>query len=201
MDSIDINIIGLQATLQMLQQYYQSGVLQADVGSAFRMHGSCMAHIVISEGEIVSCYVEDTIKQRQPTQIAILLNMDAEEGPFTWRFYAQEQSKGESPVTLSQKNYQSPASRLPVPSNSRESSFKAQRLTSSAIPRRIATLDLSWLTTWSPQQKRILRMVYAMVDGQRSVEMIERSVLSSKVTVQEALVVLIAMQVITVYNP
>lgn len=198
---INVDIIGLQATLQLLQQYRQDGVLRADVGHAFRRPGPCIAYIVISQGEIVSCYVEDKSAQHQPMNIEVLLRMDSDEGPFAWRFAFQQGSKeaGQAKAQISppQKRQRPDESSMPIPSRGQESSFKTQQLIPSAIPRRIANLDLSWLTTWSPQQKRILRMVYGMVDGQRTVAMIENTVLSSKATVQEALIVLVAIQVIT----
>lgn len=199
MDSINVDIIGLQATLQLLQQYYQNGMLQAEIGLAFRMHGPCVACVEIKEGQIVSCFIQDKLEQRQATKIEVLLRLDLDEGPFTWRFHPLEQSKAlESSATKTTMPLTTtttlPIQRSPqMPQQSTASQF-----TFSAVPRRLANLDLNWLTTWSPQQKRILRMVYAMVDGRRSVAMIESSVLSSKATVQEALVILIAMHVITI---
>ena len=182
MNSIDASIIGLQATLQLLQQYYQSGILQADISSTSHTSGLRVAYITINEGNIVSCYIQDEFEHRLPTEIAKLLALDAKAGPLAWRFLPPQQ--GPRPETRAL-----PAVR-PQPAS--------QQLTSYAVPRRIANLDLSWITTWLPQQKRILRMVYSMVDGQRSVAIIERSVPIPNAIVQEALVILIAMQVITV---
>lgn len=183
MDNIDASIIGLQVTLELLQQYYQSGTLEADVSAAFRKRGPRTAYIVIVEGKIVSCYIRDKMTQYE-SRTEALLALDRDEGPFTWRFQPQQQKPpsdiGKSVATRSQ-------SRPP-----------SEQLTPNAIPRHIAILDLNWLTTWSPQQKRILRMVYTMIDGQRTVATIERSVPLPHAVVQEALVVLIAMQIITI---
>jgi hypothetical protein len=183
MDSIDASIIGLQATLQLLQQYYQSGTLEADVSAAFRKGSRYTAHIEIVEGKVVSCYIQDKVAQ-YPSKTEALLALDADEGPFTWRFHPRQQ-KPPSDTSTS----------VAVRSQSRPS---PEQLTPNAIPRRIANLDLSWLTAWSSQQKRILRMVYTLVDGRRTVATIERSVPLPHTLVQEALVVLIAMQIITV---
>lgn len=185
MDSIDASIIGLQATLQLLQQYYQSGTLIADVSAAMRKRGPHNAHIVIVEGKVVSCYIEDKIAQ-YPSRIEALVALDTNEGPFTWRFHPQkEKPKPDTSTSVAIRPQPRPSS---------------EQLTPNAIPRRIANLDLSWLTTWSSQQKRILRMVYTMVDGRRTVAVIERSLPVPHAVVQEALVVLIAIQVISV-NP
>ncbi|SRR5579875_614469 len=183
MDNIDASIIGLQATLQLLQQYYQSGTLEADLSAALRKRSSYTAHIVIVEGKIVSCYIRDKIAQ-YPSKAEALIALDREEGPFTWRFHPQQQNP---PTTTSKSIAVRPQAR-PSP----------EQLTPNAIPRRIANLDLSWLTAWSPQQKRTLRMVYTLVDGRRTVATIEKSVPLPHGVVQEALVVLIAMQVITI---
>lgn len=199
MDSINVDIIGLQTTLQLLQQYYQNGVLQADVGLALRVYGPCIACVEIKEGQIVSCFVIDKLEQRHATKIEVLLRLDLDEGPFTWRFHPQEQDKSVKPTAVKTTMPLSTTGPFPIQRTPQTPQLsRASQFTFSAIPRRIANLDLNWLTTWSPQQKRILRMVYAMVDGRRNVAMIESSVLSSKATVQEALVILIAMQVITI---
>jgi hypothetical protein len=183
MDSIEASIIGLQATLQLLQQYCQSGVLEADVSAALHKRGPYTAHIVIVDGQVVSCYVEDKIAQ-YPSKIEALLALDIDKGPLTWRFHPQQQK----PLPDTSKS-------VAIRSQSRPSS---EQLTPNAIPRRIANLDLSWLTAWSAQQKRTLRMVYTLVDGRRTVATIEKSVPLPHGVVQEALVVLIAMQVITI---
>lgn len=198
---INVDVIGLQATLHLLQLYYQNGVLRAEVGQVFRLRGSCIIQIVINEGKVTSCYAEDKSGQRLPLGVETVLEMDRVEGPFAWRFVFQSENKGgQTPASANPPRGSRPltGSSIPVPSRSRKLSFPGPPLTSSAVPRRIANLDLSWLTTWSPQQKRILRMVYSMVDGRRTVAVIERSVMASEATVQEALVVLIAMQVITI---
>ncbi|HEY1351794.1 MAG TPA: hypothetical protein VGF67_19405 [Ktedonobacteraceae bacterium] len=185
MSSIDASIIGLRPTLQLLQQYYQSGILQADIRSAFHMQGPYIAYIEILEGNIVSCYLQNRAKQYEPTEIEVLLRLDATEGPFAWRLYPQEQKQLPGPGALEP----APAQAQPAPQ---------QQLTPYTVPRRLAPLDLSWLTTWSPQQKRTLRMVYAMIDGQRTVAAIERSTPIPNVDVQKALVILIAMHIITI---
>src|SRR5579884_1695127 len=138
MDNIEASIIGLQTTLQLLQQYYQSGILEADISAALRKRGPYTAHIVIAEGKVVSCYIEDKIAQ-YPSRIEALVALDTDEGPFTWRFYPQKQRPASDTSTA-----------VAVRSQSRPSQ---EQLTPNAIPRRIANLDLSWLTTWSPQQK------------------------------------------------
>lgn len=183
MDRIDASIIGLQVTLQLLQQYYQSGTLEADISAALRKRGLYTAHIVIVEGKIVSCYVQDKIAQ-SPSSIEALLALDRDKGPFTWRFQPQEQ-----------KPLSNTGTSVAIRSQSRPS---PEQLTPYAVPRRIANLDLSWLTAWSSQQKRILRMVYTLVDGRRTVATIEKSLPLPHTIVQEALVVLIAMQIITI---
>ncbi|HEY7415542.1 MAG TPA: hypothetical protein VH593_10145 [Ktedonobacteraceae bacterium] len=204
MDDINVDVIGLQATIQLLQQFYRSGVLRAEVGQTVFLRGPCIVQITISEGRVVACYVENKSKQRLPLGIETVLDMDGKEGPFAWRFVFQQENKKEpTPESTNppQVSRRPTGSSLPVPSprsRSQKLPYTGLQLTSSAVPRRIGDLDLSWLTTWSPQQKRILRMVYSMIDGRRTVAMIEKSVLSSNATVQEALVVLIAMQVITV---
>lgn len=184
MNSIDASIIGLQATLQLLQQYYQSGILQADISAAFHANSLQVAYIVINEGHVVSCYIENEFEQRQSSEIAGLLVLDTQAGPFAWRFRPPQQEPRPETKALA-----------PVRPQPRSVS---RHLTSYAIPRRIANLDLSWLTSWSPQQKRILRMVYSMIDGQRSIAAIERSVPAPKNTIQEAIFILIAMQVIAI---
>lgn len=183
MDSIDASIIGLQATLQLLQQYNQSGTLEADVSAVLRKRGLYTAYIVIAEGNIVSCYVEDKIAQH-PSRIEVLIALDTDEGPFIWRFHPQQQK----PLSYTDTS-------VATRSHQRLSS---EQLTPNAIPYRIANLDLNWLTTWTPQQKRVLRMVYTLIDGQRTVATIEKSVPLPHAVVQEALVVLIAMQIITI---
>lgn len=201
MENINVDVIGLQATLQLLQEFSQSGVLQADVGQAFRMRGPCIVYIVVNEGKIVSCYAEDKSGQRLPLDVKGVFDIDSNEGPFAWHFLLQKENKGTralAPTPPRQMDREQTTGNVPIPSRSQNLLLKKSQLTSSAVPRRIADLDLSWLTTWSPQQKRILRMVYSMVDGRRTVAAIERILLSSPATVQEALVILIAMQVITI---
>lgn len=182
-NSIDASIIGLQATLQLLHQYGQSGILEADISAVMRKRAPYSAHIVIVEGKIVSCYVKDNIA-RYPSKIEALVALDSDKGPFIWRFHPQQQ-KPTTDINTS----------VAIRSRSRPS---PGQLTPDAIPRRIANLDLGWLTAWSPQQKRVLRMVYTMVDGKRTVATIEKSVPLPHIVVQEALVVLVAMQIITI---
>lgn len=218
MSSIDASLIGLRPTLQLLQQYYQSGVLQADVRSAFRMHDLYIAYIEILEGNIISCSLQDKTRQYEPVEIETLLRLDASEGPFAWRFYPHEPERA-SPASTQEPVYpQEPEQVLPEstqepvypqeqkqvpPPGMQEPGYplppsSALRLTPASIPRRVAQLDLNWLTMWSPAQQRILRVVYAMVDGQRTVAAIERSTRIPNADVQRALVILGTIQIITI---
>ncbi len=183
MDSFDTSI-GLSTTLQLLEQYHQNGTLQTEMSNFPGIRGFCRVSIHIVTGKIVSCTLEKRNGQIQSVGISTITRLDEQNGPFEWQFYPQQQQQESTvPSSLPQTQQYLPQSR---------------RAPTYAVPRVVARLNLDWLTTWSPHQKRTLYRVYSLIDGRRTVEDIEMTVAFPARVVQESLVILIAMRVIVI---
>ncbi len=185
MKSLDASI-GLNKILLILRQYSQTGMLQAEISRLPGIKGSGICSLWIVDGEPVSCFIETKTSEQKSLSPSALARFDKDKGPFDWQFYPQQRQEQKS-TTAS----------LPSLNSQRFTSHRSPP-TRYAIPHVVANLNVGWLNTWLPQRKRILRMVYFMIDGQRTVEDIERFTGLPPHVVQEALVILIALNIVVV---
>ncbi|GHO62575.1 hypothetical protein KSC_014670 [Ktedonobacter sp. SOSP1-52] len=170
--------LGLAFSLKVFERYRKNGLLQAEIYHIPGIRGRCMGYIQLVEGKVTSCYVEVRSGERQPMELNTLITVDTEKGPFEWKL-----------IPL-------PAPPSPTPPTSRLDS--SPRLGhSTPVPRIVAPLDVTTLHGWTDQHKLMLRTVYRAIDGQRSIEEIKREMPLRPEVTEEALRVLLALNVIT----
>ena len=170
-ESIDFSI-GFASSLELLNTYRQDGMLYADIQRIPGIRGRCRAWIQLAQGKVVSCFLEESDGQKHLIDTHTLSRLDAEKGPFAWTLLS-----------------------FPAPAPSVEPS--SSPLLVSPLPKRIASLDLHAMQTWSSKEKMLLRTVFAMIDGRRSVEELKASLSLSPDTVEKVLQTLLTMHVIT----
>ena len=177
-DQIDASL-GLAFSLTVFERYRKSGLLQADLHGVPGVRGRCRGHVHLVEGKVVACYLKNMGGQRQPVSMDMLIRWDSKKGPFEWSLTP-----------------------LPPPPQAHELAIPGEAAPrspgSSPIPKRIALLDVEKLEGWTHRQKRMLSLVFDVIDGQRTVEVILTDTPLPPTVVEEALRILLAMKVIII---
>ncbi len=171
--------IGLALGLQFIERYRRSGVLHAEVHHLPGIRGRCRVSLAVVEGKVASCMIDLGNGRYQPIHLQTLLQIDAEHGPFDW--VLQVAPVGNQPAG---SLFSSPSPQQPI------------SLPKRSVPRPIASLDSSALNAWEGRDRFILRMVYAFIDGRRSIEEIKASLSLPGHVVEEAIRILQALKVI-----
>jgi hypothetical protein len=177
-DWIDASL-GLAFSLPLFEQYRKNGLLQAELHHVPGVRGHCKGYLHLVEGKVVSCYLDDRQGQRHQVNVAMLIQLDNERGPFEWVLTSLP-----PPPMPSSRDLPLPDATGPVPS--------------SPVPRKLASLDLEKLEGWTYRQKMMLSIVFDAIDGQRSIEDVKNDVPLPPNVVEEALRVLMALKVITI---
>ena len=176
--------VGLAFSLKAFETYYKSGTLSAEIRSIPGIRGKCKAYLELSQGKIAACYLIDRQGQRHPASPQILIQLDAEKGPFGWIFQAS--SAQLSPASASEQVYQ-----VPTPTKSL-----------SLIPQPLVRyLDSGLLQQWTPQQQRYIYMIFSMVNGQSSIDEIRRQTSLSPNIVDEVIRILLFLRIIVLRQP
>lgn len=169
--------IGLAFSLAAFERYQKTGILQAELHHVPGIHGRCQGYLQVTQGKVVSCHIEDKNGQRHTTQLRILLQLDEERGPFSWVF-------AEAPPLIEQTTMQ------PQHTPGMSTSI-------SPIPKIVALLNLDELHGWRPAHKQILFQVYQAINSRRNVEDIKQELSLPPYIIEEALHVLLTLNVIT----
>jgi hypothetical protein len=177
-DWIDASL-GLAFSLPLFERYRKNGLLQAELHHVPGVRGRCKGYLHLVEGKITSCYLEDRQGQRHQVNVAMLIQIDNERGPFEWVL-----TSAPAPLAPSSRDHTLP-----------DSTGGAQ---SSPVPRKISSLDLERLEGWTNRQKMMLSIVFDVIDEQRTIEDIKNDVPLPPNVVEEALRVLIALKTITI---
>lgn len=177
-DWIDASL-GLAFSLPLFEQYRKNGLLQAELHHVPGVRGRCKGYLHLVEGKVVSCYLDDRQGQRHQVNVAMLIQLDNERGPFEWVLTSLPAPPMPSPRDL------------PLPGSTGPA-------LSSPVPRKLAALDLDKLEGWTYRQKMMLSIVLDVIDGQRSIEDIKNDVPLPPNVVEEALRVLMALKVVTI---
>ncbi len=183
MDSIDVSI-GLGPTLQLLARYHQSGVLQAKMSHLPILRGRGVGVIEVIGGKMISCFVRNEKGEQYSLPSDILRHFDESRGPFEWRFHMQKPQKSVPTPPVAPKQ---------------TTPLFAHPLAGHNIPQAVTNLDVDTLTSLTPQQKRALRMTYAMINGRRTLADIEAHAPLPTGAVYESIVALISMRVIIIH--
>lgn len=173
-DRIDASI-GLAFSLAIFEQYRNSGLLQAELQKVPGYQGRCKGYLHLIEGKVISCYLEDRIGQRHPTDKSVLIQLDSRRGPFEWSLTPAPPP----PPVIAKRNVPHPAQHAPV-------------------PRQIAVLDINRLEGWTSRHKKMLLLVYEAIDGQRSITDIQAEVPLPPEVVEEGLRILLTLKVIVI---
>lgn len=163
--------VGLAFSLVAFEKYRKNGVLSAELHNVPGIRGRCKGYLHLVEGKVVSCYIEDKKGQHYPIQTSLLVQVDNERGPFVWALSSPPPQPQQAPPL--------------------------QRESHPFVPRIVALLDLDKMRGWPSTHKQILFQVYQMIDGQRSVEDIQRMLPFPPYVVEEAFHILSTLNVIT----
>ncbi|GHP00964.1 hypothetical protein KSF_110110 [Reticulibacter mediterranei] len=180
-DWIDASL-GLTFSLPLFERYRKNGLLQAELHHVPGIRGRCKGYLHLVEGKVILCQLEDKQGQRHQVNVAMLIQLDNERGPFEWVLIPSPPPPQPVP-----RNLPSPSSMEPV--------------LNSPIPQKIGSLDLEKLEGWTHRQKMMLSIVFDVVDGQRSIEDIKTDVPLPPNVVEEALRILLALKAIIIPNP
>jgi hypothetical protein len=180
-DWIDASL-GLTFSLPLFERYRKNGQLQAELHHVPGIRGRCKGYLHLVEGKVVSCHIEDRQGQRHQVNIAMLIQLDNERGPFEWML-----------VPLPDPPRSSPRDLPPPPSST-------EPVLNSPTPQKLGSLDLEKLEGWTHRQKMMLSIVFEVVDGQRTVEDIKTDVPLPPNVVEEALRILLALKAIIIPN-
>ncbi len=177
-DCIDASL-GLAYSLELFERYRKDGLLQAEVHHVPGVVGRCWGHMHLVEGKVVSCYLENAVGERKAIDKGLLLRLDRERGPFEWLLKPMPKP----PI-------------LPDYIDPRYTYSAASGGGRRGVPRCIAPLELNRLVGWTARQKMLLSLVLDTVDGQRTIEDIKVSAALLPEVTEEALRVLLALNVI-----
>ncbi len=167
--------IGLAFSLTAFERYRKSGVLRADLHHVPGMYGRCQGCLQITQGKVVSCYIEDQSGQQHSMPVNMLIQLDNERGPFGW--------------TLT------PPPPLPPPET--PTGIPTRHAPNASTPKIVALLDLDKLYGWTLAHKRVLFQVYQTIDGHKNTEGIKQALPLPPHVTEEALHVLSTLNVIT----
>jgi hypothetical protein len=201
-DSIDASL-GLGFSVELFLRYKKSGTLQAEIRRFPGVKGRGIAYLLLVEGVVTSCFVDDRNGQRMPVSKDVLIRFDKDKGPFEWRFYPSDSPKAtQTPAASMQTPPEIQAvyprsSQGPAP---RTDPLLSPLLSDVAVPRIVAPLDWKLFRSWTARQQQMLAMVWQLIDGQRSVREIKAATASSLPApiVEEALVVFLKLRAISI---
>lgn len=183
-----IYYLDLQTLLDYLQG--QSAVLYASLDMP-DVRGPCNGYIFLREGSIIDCLIQsqDGVQLRTGKDAYTLLSTKSEwqvridpNVEWTLRYMQQQGAQEWNTYTP----YMSPPSPMPAPTPP----------ASIYVPRPIRPLESHLLTRYTMKQCLILRMVFAMVNGERTIEQIKGQLHLSPEVVDEALTNLHSLSVI-----
>jgi hypothetical protein len=176
--------VGLAFSLKAFETYQTSGTLSAEVRAIPGIRGQCLAYLELLEGKVVSCYLLDRAGDRHPFMKETLIKLDETKGPFTWTFREATTSIFTTPFLEQTEELSAPlVPSFPVPI------------------RLIRHLDVRRLQQWTPEQRQWLLMVFSMVNGQSGIDDIKEHLPLHPHIVDEAIRILILLQVITMQEP
>lgn len=99
-ESFDASV-GLAFSLKAFETYRKSGVLSAEIRSIPGTRGKCKVYLELTQGKATSCYLVDRAGARQAVSLQLLLQLDAEKGPFGWFFRSSPRPPVPHPLTHS----------------------------------------------------------------------------------------------------
>ncbi len=196
-DNIDASI-GLAYSLRLFQHYRRTGTLQAKVHHVLGVQGECLASLILSQGQVTACYVEDKRGQRLPVAVEELCRVDSERGPFEWLFQAAP------PPQAPAYSAQAPAPSAPsapaaVPATPPPNEA-VPILSDAHVPVAVSALYWERLSHWTPTQKQMLYSIFKMIDGVRTIREIKAGTALSPQVVEDALQVLLELRTITIIS-
>ncbi|HTK08799.1 MAG TPA: hypothetical protein VL485_16635 [Ktedonobacteraceae bacterium] len=157
-NSIDASL-GLAIALDLLKQHQETGELRGNISIAQFLstkHYRCI--IQIENGQVVSCTLLDEHNQRRPADKEYLIQTDNKGGPFDWKFYQHEKALSVPPTMPVPVQ---PSVMLPVDTST---------VRDNAVPIRLTpALQLSWLSTWNPNDIRFLQQIFSLVNGHNTI--------------------------------
>lgn len=174
-DSFDASL-GLAFSLTIFERYRKNGLLQAELQHIPGFRGRCRVYIQLVEGKVTACIIEDKNAERHSVALHLLIRVDNERGPFEWKLVPLPSPPSATPHTH-------------ILPDQRQSSF---------IPRVIAPLDIRRLEGWTTKQILMVKLVYEVINGQKTIYDIQQDVPLPPAVVEEALRVLVALQVIRI---
>jgi len=181
--------VGLELSLELLGRYRQSGLLHAEIPRVPGVRGVCHAWISLVQGKVTFCYIESSTGQRYQADKATLSQMDAERGPFNWALAVQTSPEPQTPL---------PAPLTPTPPQAPLVLGPSRSVRTQAVPRSIAVLDLARLANVPNRERMVLRLVFTMVDGRRTIEEIKARLTLSNDVVDWALQTLVSMSILVI---
>lgn len=173
--------IGLTFSLKAFEAYRKSGTLSAEIRSIPGVRGRCQAYLELTLGKVISCQLVDQRGKHHQISKELLMQLDDERGPYGWVFHPAEDATSTTPMPAQPSE---PVvriiPRLPVPA------------------RLVQQLDSGLMQQWTPQQQRYLRIIFSLVNGQRSVDEIKTLVVFPAVVVDEGIYTLILLKAIVI---
>lgn len=172
--------VGLAFSLKVFETYRKSGMLSAEIRSLPGIRGKCIASLELIQGKVVSCYLIDKAGERHPGDLQLLVQLDAEKGPFGWAFRSSPEPPSNPPIS-SMSAHQAPAQ------------TKAQ----SPVPKPVTRyLDPKQLQQWTPQQQMCIYTVFSLVNGQNSIDEIKKRTSLPPTVVDETIRILLFLRAI-----
>jgi hypothetical protein len=182
-ESFDASV-GLAFSLKAFETYRKSGTLFAEIRSLPGIRGKCKAYLELSQGKVTDCYLVDQKGQRHPASSQLLVQLDAEKGPFGWIF--QVSTALPSSTSPSEQVYRT--------------STQTKPLSSIAQPL-VRYLNPEHLQQWTPPQQRYIYMIFSMIDGQSSIDEIRKQTLLPPAIVDEVIRILLFLRAIALQQP
>jgi hypothetical protein len=173
--------VGLAFSLKVFETYRKSGVFSAEIRALPGFRGKSTAHVELTQGKVVACYVVDRAGERSPIRLHILLQLDEEKGPFGWVFHptsrpAPVASPAEPPRRATGSPPTAPLSPIP------------QLL--------VRTLDPGQLQAWTVQQQQCIYTVFIHIDGKHSINEIKQQVPLPPAVIDEVIRILLLLRII-----
>lgn len=141
--------LDLAAMVQILHEFRQNGILQTEIRNVRGLKGPLQVQLDLADGEIISCMIQDSHGQILYTNNDAL-SLLADLGPLDWTL-TLKQSIPQVSIT---DTYLSVPPLHPPP------------ITRPRIPRRAIHLNQAQMNSWPRKH----RMVYVLVDGQKTIE-------------------------------
>ena len=139
--------LDLAAMVQILQEFRQNGMLQTEIRNVRGLKGSLQAQLNLADGEILSCTIQDSnghILYTNHDALSLLADL----GPLDWILTLKQTLP---PVSIT---------------NTYPSVPPSPPITYPRIPRRAIHLNQAQMNSWPRKH----RMVYVLVDGQKTVD-------------------------------